>query len=197
MKRLVMLAAAAAFLLPAVAQAAPSSFGPAAKCDNDGHCTKAGTVQSASKSVQTTRQMVRGGEIGARRASAGPRLAAGRGSVLGGRPSDCTQRGRPIAWCGCWMAKHLNMARNFKGLNLDQARGWLGIGTPVSSPGTGDLVIWTGHHNHVAQVTGPGSRPDTRMMISGNDSKAVRERERSIRGASYRSLGGARLAFGG
>ena len=81
---------------------------------------------------------------------------------------------RPQAWCGWWMRHHLGVADTAGNL----ARWWAHYGSRSNGPAVGVLVVW---RHHVAQITGRTAQGW--LMISGNDGHAVRERERSLRGA--------------
>lgn len=85
---------------------------------------------------------------------------------------------RPSRWCGWWMRQQLGV-RDKSG-NL--ARWWAGYGSPAHGPAVGAIVVW---RHHVGLITG---RTESGWIVkSGNDGHAVRERERSLRGAiAYR-----------
>lgn len=98
--------------------------------------------------------------------------------TVGGRPSGCPSR----AWCGCYLSKHLGL--NDRALWL--ARNWARIGSAASGPAPGVVVVWPHHVGLIRHVTGPGRA----VVLSGNDGRAVRERERSLRGViAYRHVG--------
>ena len=81
---------------------------------------------------------------------------------------------RPRAWCGWQMRKWLGVAD--RAFNV--ARRWARYGTNAHGPAVGALVVWP---HHVGLITG---RTATGFVVkSGNDGHAVRERERSLRGA--------------
>jgi hypothetical protein len=86
------------------------------------------------------------------------------------RPRDCYG----IAWCGCWLRHHFGISD--KRLNL--ARNWATLRPRVSGPCVGCIAVW---RHHVGVMTAHGKSPSTAVIKSGNDSHAVRERERSIR----------------
>jgi hypothetical protein len=89
--------------------------------------------------------------------------------VAGGRPAGC-----PHAWCGCW----LGLKTGLTDRSLWLARNWARVGSPASGPAPGVIAVW---RHHVGQVTGvPG--PGLIVLLSGNDGRAVRERERSSAG---------------
>ena len=90
--------------------------------------------------------------------------------------------GRPAAWCGWWLGRHLGMSRRDHWL----ARNWARVGHSAGKPGVGVVVVW---RHHVGIITG---RAGAKWVIkSGNDGHAVRERPRSISGAiAFRHLGG-------
>ena len=81
--------------------------------------------------------------------------------------------GRPRAWCGWWLGRHLGMANR----NLWLARNWASVGSRAQ-PRIGVVVVW---RHHVGIITG---RAGSKWIVkSGNDGNAVRERPRSIAGA--------------
>lgn len=101
-----------------------------------------------------------------------------RAARLGGRPKGC-----PGPWCGCWYSLH-KFGRIIPRLNL--ARNWAKEGTPAHGPGVGVTVVWP---HHVGEIVGRGKRGW--IVLSGNDGHAVRERERSLRGAiAFRRMPG-------
>jgi hypothetical protein len=82
--------------------------------------------------------------------------------------------GRPRAWCGWWLGRHLGIASR----NLWLARNWASVGRNAGGPRVGAIVVW---RNHVGIITG---RAGSQWIVkSGNDGNAVRERPRSIAGA--------------
>ena len=81
---------------------------------------------------------------------------------------------RPRAWCGWWVRQQFGVAD--RSYNL--ARKWAQIGTPAHGPSPGVIAVWRHHVGIVTAVPGPGRI----VLKSGNDSHAVRERERSTRG---------------
>jgi hypothetical protein len=86
---------------------------------------------------------------------------------------------RPRAWCGWWLRQQMGVAD--RSYNL--ARKWAQIGTPAHGPAPGVIAVWRHHVGIVTGVPGPGRI----ILKSGNDSRAVRERERSTRGViAYR-----------
>jgi uncharacterized protein (TIGR02594 family) len=103
-----------------------------------------------------------------------------------GPPPGCPAR----AWCGCWLQKHLGL--NDRSLWL--ARNWARIGSPAGGPAPGVVAVFArGRGGHVGIVTGvPG--PGRIVLLSGNDGRAVRERERSTRGVIAWRHVGARYA---
>lgn len=99
-------------------------------------------------------------------------------NVVGGRPEGCPSR----AWCGCYLSKHLGLNER----RLWVAREWARVGSPASGPAPGVVVVWAHHVGIIRQVTAPGRA----VVHSGNDGRAVRERERSLRGViAYRHVG--------
>lgn len=99
-----------------------------------------------------------------------------------GRPAGC-----PRAYCGCWLALRL-FGHHVRSLWL--ARNWARIGRPASGPAPGVIAVYArgrrgGHVGIVTAVPGPGRI----VLLSGNDGRRVRERERSTRGViAYRNL---------
>lgn len=101
-----------------------------------------------------------------------------RQAVVAGRPSACPSR----AWCGCWLAQHLGMSNR----TLWLARAWARVGSPASGPAPGVIAVWPHHVGIVTAVTGSGRA----VILSGNDGRAVRERERSTAGViAWRYVG--------
>lgn len=82
--------------------------------------------------------------------------------------------GRPRAWCGWWLSRHLGL--NDRRLWL--AREWASIGRPAHGPAPGVIAVFRHHVGLVMAVHGPGRI----VLLSGNDGGAVRQRERSSRG---------------
>lgn len=81
---------------------------------------------------------------------------------------------RPHAWCGWQMRQWLNVADR----NGNRAIWWARYGSNAHGPAVGVIVVW---YHHVGIITG---RTDTGWILkSGNDGHAIRERERSLRGA--------------
>lgn len=83
---------------------------------------------------------------------------------------------RPRAWCGWWMRTQLG-----GGPHLNVAWNWRDYGSPAS-PQVGAVVVW---RHHVGMITGQASNGQW-IVKSGNDSRRVRERPRSIAGAVIR-----------
>ena len=81
---------------------------------------------------------------------------------------------RPHAWCGWWLRHQLGVAD--KAYNL--ARNWAHFGSPSGGPAIGAIVVWGHHVGIITARNGSGW-----VIKSGNDGHAVRERERSVRGA--------------
>jgi hypothetical protein len=81
---------------------------------------------------------------------------------------------RPRAWCGWQLRQWLGVAD--RAYNL--ARKWAGFGLRASGPAPGVIAVYPHHVGIVVSVPGPGRM----VMKSGNDSHAVRTRERSTRG---------------
>ena len=83
---------------------------------------------------------------------------------------------RPRAWCGWWMRTQLG-----GGPQYNLAWNWRNYGSP-GSPQVGAVVVW---RHHVGMITGQASNGQW-LVKSGNDSRRVRERPRSIAGAVIR-----------
>lgn len=86
------------------------------------------------------------------------------------RPPACP----PRAWCGCYLAHYLGIPDRALWL----ARNWARVGSPAPGPAPGVIAVWRHHVGVVTSVAGPGRI----VLLSGNDGRAVRERERSTRG---------------
>ena len=81
---------------------------------------------------------------------------------------------RPRAWCGWWLRHELGVSDRAGNL----ARWWARYGSNARGPAVGAIVVW---RHHVGIIT---VRTETGWIVrSGNDGHAVRERERSLRGA--------------
>jgi len=86
--------------------------------------------------------------------------------------------GRPSAWCGWYMR-----SRHGGGPEYNLAANWRNRGTPTH-PHVGAIVVW---NHHVGEITGQAA--DGRwIVLSGNDSHAVKERPRSVAGAVFRDI---------
>jgi hypothetical protein len=83
---------------------------------------------------------------------------------------------RPSAWCGWYMRQQRGGGPEF---NL--AANWRRYGRP-GSPQVGAVVVWD---HHVGEITGRTSKGQW-IVRSGNDGGRVRERVRSIAGATIR-----------
>jgi hypothetical protein len=90
-------------------------------------------------------------------------------------PSHRVADGRPTAWCG-WEMRHL--VGGDPGPEYNLARNWAHWGQRASGPAPGVIGVMAHHVFKVIQVLGPG----TVLAISGNDSHAVRVRQRSTAG---------------
>lgn len=111
------------------------------------------------------------------------RTEAVRAGYAKGRPPGC-----PRLWCGCWLAMHL-YGRNERRLWL--ARNWAREGRPAAGPAPGVIAVFARGRRggHVGIVTAV-PRPGVVVLLSGNDGRAVRERERTTRGViAYRWAG--------
>lgn len=84
--------------------------------------------------------------------------------------------GRPSRWCGWWM-------RSLKGggPEFNVAANWRRWGS-ASGPQVGAVVVWP---HHVGIITGRTAGGQW-IVKSGNDGGRVRERARSVAGASFR-----------
>ena len=81
---------------------------------------------------------------------------------------------RPHAWCGWWLRHELGVADR----NYNLAANWRHFGSNAGGPAVGAVVVWWHHVGLITARTGSGW-----VIKSGNDDHAVRERERSVRGA--------------
>lgn len=83
---------------------------------------------------------------------------------------------RPGRWCGWWM-------RTLKGggPEFNVARNWRRWGS-ASGPQVGAVVVW---NHHVGIITGRSASGQW-IVKSGNDGGRVRERARSVAGATFR-----------
>ncbi len=100
-------------------------------------------------------------------------LGAGLAQILKDmhRPRDCYG----IAWCGCFLKHYLHVESTR--LNLNRAIEWRYWGHAVNGPQPGAVGVEPHHVFQVVKVTKSGRV----LAISGNDSHAVRVRERSTR----------------
>ena len=83
---------------------------------------------------------------------------------------------RPGAWCGWYMR-----TRHGGGPEMNVAANWRNYGRS-GSPQVGAIVVWP---HHVGEIVGRHSNGQW-IVLSGNDSNAVRRRPRSISGATIR-----------
>lgn len=83
---------------------------------------------------------------------------------------------RPARWCGWWMR-----TQKGGGPELNLARNWARWGHP-SGPKVGAVVVWP---HHVGMIT--GRTASGWIVKSGNDGGRVRERQRSVAGAVFRT----------
>jgi hypothetical protein len=91
------------------------------------------------------------------------------------------EQARPAKWCGWFMAQHFGITGELNRF-LWRARNWASVGTPVSEPRVGAVVVWRHHVGKITAIDGRRIR-----VLSGNDSKAVRDRWRSTAGViAYR-----------
>jgi hypothetical protein len=93
---------------------------------------------------------------------------------------------RPRAWCGWFFRHRLGVADR----RYNLARAWAGYGSPASGPAPGVVAVYPHHVGLITGVPGPGRI----VMLSGNDGRRVRERERSTRGVIAYRWPGARVA---
>lgn len=91
-----------------------------------------------------------------------------------GRPARCPH----IAWCGCWMAEYLGIRDHKLWRDLWVARNWAKYGRPAPGPAPGVIAVYPHHVGKVTAVPKPG----VIEMLSGNDGRQVRQRQRSIKG---------------
>lgn len=96
------------------------------------------------------------------------------GNLIQSHAKISTGDPRPRAWCGWWLRQQLNVADRSGNL----ARWWRGYGSNARGPAIGAIVVWS---HHVGIITGKSE--SGWVVKSGNDGNAVRERERSLRGA--------------
>ncbi len=83
---------------------------------------------------------------------------------------------RPSKWCGWYMRTQLG-----GGPSYNLAANWRNYGRPTSAQ-VGAVVVW---NHHVGIITGRSSNGQW-IVKSGNDGGRVRERARSVSGASFR-----------
>ena len=83
---------------------------------------------------------------------------------------------RPARWCGWWMR-----SQKGGGPELNLARNWAHWGRPTA-PKVGAVVVW---QHHVGMIT--GRTASGWIVKSGNDGGRVRERQRSVAGAVFRT----------
>ncbi len=89
--------------------------------------------------------------------------------------------GRPRAWCGWWLGRHLGLYDR----SLWLARNWAHVGSPTHAR-PGAVVVWLGHVGKVTAVAGNKIR-----VLSGNSGRnhAVTNHWRSMRGViAFRSV---------
>lgn len=86
---------------------------------------------------------------------------------------------RPGRWCMWWLRRHLGIPKSaFRPYEYNLARAGRYLGTDAGGPGIGVIVVWW---HHIGIITG---RTESGWIVkSGNDGGAVRERERSLKGA--------------
>lgn len=86
---------------------------------------------------------------------------------------------RPSRWCGWWMRQR----RGVSDTRYNLARMWRNYGRPTS-PHVGAIVVWNSHVGEITSWSGDCSRTG---VISGNDGGGVRNRIRSVCGATFRA----------
>ncbi len=86
---------------------------------------------------------------------------------------------RPGRWCGWYMR-----TRHGGSSEYNVAANWRRRGTSISGPQVGAIVVW---NHHVGEIVGQASNGQW-IVLSGNDGGRVRERARSVSGASFRML---------
>lgn len=114
------------------------------------------------------------GRTSSRRGASRRYAYAGGASYSGGRYSAGPRPGR---WCGWWMRTQLG-----GGPEYNLARNWRRWGRPAGGPMVGAVVVW---NSHVGMITGRAANGKW-IVKSGNDGGRVRERARSVAGASFR-----------
>ena len=92
-------------------------------------------------------------------------------------PVTGQSEGRPSAWCGWQMRQWFG-----GGPEYNLAANWRHRGSP-SNAQVGAYVVWP---HHVGVITGYDSSRSLWVVKSGNDGHQVRERPRSLAGASIR-----------
>lgn len=100
-------------------------------------------------------------------------------AVVGAVRETIRAVGRPRAWCGWWLGRHLGMTTR----HLWKASNWASVGSNAGGPRVGAIVVW---RHHVGIITGHNAMGW--VVKSGNDGHRVRERVRSLAGAiAFRS----------
>ena len=100
------------------------------------------------------------------------------------RPAHCPVR----AWCGCWLAQHFGYT-GAEARKLWLARAWLAF--PRASLAPGNVAVFSrGRGGHVGKIIAVNEKMTGRKnkkkiiktitMISGNDGRQVRTRERPL-----------------
>jgi hypothetical protein len=86
-----------------------------------------------------------------------------------------------MPWCGQWLGQHLGKPDR----RLWLARNWAREGVDAGGPAVGVVVVWS---HHVGVLTGRAAN-GLWIVLSGNDSNAVRERPRSLsRAIAFRRI---------
>lgn len=99
----------------------------------------------------------------------GVTLLSSNAHAAGGSKYGCPE----TRWCGCWLAKHLQMNANKLGLYV--AFNWRKVGKPLNRPQVRAIAIF--RHSHVGIVT--AVKKGKIRVLSGNDGHAVRDRWRN------------------
>jgi hypothetical protein len=89
-----------------------------------------------------------------------------------------------IPWCGAYARAHLVAAD--PGVKYNLACNWKNWGSPTFAHEGAMVVFCSRHHRHVGKITGACDANGNCVVTSGNDGGKVRERVRSVAGASFR-----------
>src|SRR3972149_2292887 len=91
-----------------------------------------------------------------------------------GAPALADYGPRPAKWCGYWLRTQM---RSDPGPAFNRAIEWKRYGLPARGPSLGVIVVW---RHHVGKITGHDGN-GLRIVKSGNDGGAVRERPRPVK----------------